>query len=154
MHIIVKCTVFIAVCIALSMLQGCVTGALSGSTIGPDGESDSYKYKTVAIVPPFGKLAEQANQYSYICKPDGTWEIVSGQQNAGIDASGQIEALRVSVVALQQIVTDLAPMLKLLASGGIDISGLFGGASIDTDAIEALQGLVEAWKAQQAATIQ
>jgi hypothetical protein len=151
MHRIITAVILLTMALVLS---GCVTGHLSGETIGQDGSSDSYKYRTVAVVPPFGKLAEQANQYSYICKPDGTWEIISGQQNAGIDASGQIEALQSVTTALQQIVTDLAPMLKLLASGGIDISGLFGGAEISTDAIEALEKLVEAWKEKEAATPQ
>ena len=73
-------------------------------------DNTGLRYYQTNITPPFGKQAESAGQMSATVLEDGTWELVIGRTDKGIDNTAQAEQLG----KLSELATVL---LRLYASG-------------------------------------
>lgn len=94
--------------VALSILTGCAYQTSQWSETG-DGK---LEYRQTNITPPFGRQAESAGQMSATVLDDGTWEIVIGRTDRGVDNAAQAE--------IAGKAADLLLMLgRLSAAGGM-----------------------------------
>ncbi len=76
-----------------------------------DLDGGGVEYYQTNITPPFGRQAESAGQMTATVLDDGTWEIVIGRTDKGVDNTAQAE--------IAGKAADLLLMLgKLSAAGG------------------------------------
>ena len=93
---------------ALLLLAGCAYQ----TSRWRDTPGGGVEYYQTNITPPFGRQAESAGQMSATVLDDGTWEIVIGRTDKGVDNAAQAE--------IAGKAADLLLMLgRLSAAGGM-----------------------------------
>ena len=100
--------VLLCAAVALSILTGCAYQ----TSRWRDTPGGGVEYHQTNITPPFGRQAESAGQMSATVLDDGTWEIVIGRTDVGVDNAAQAE--------IAGKAADLLLMLgRLSAAGGM-----------------------------------
>ena len=74
----------------LAMLLG---GCAYQTSRWRDMPGGGVEYYQTNITPPFGRQAESAGQMSATVLDDGTWELVIGRTDKGVDNAAQAEVL-------------------------------------------------------------
>jgi hypothetical protein len=100
----------------LALLAIVTAVALSGcayqKSLWSETETGRIQYHQTNVTPPFGRQAESAGQMSATILEDGTWELVIGRTDVGVDNTVQAEMA-------QQVGELLLLLGKVYTAGGM-----------------------------------
>lgn len=127
--------------LALSLCAGCVTSTTRERSTDADGTYD-FLYRATSAAAPFGKISETVHQMAYQgAGPDGG-SLLVGQDSAGIDNTGQIEAIRAAGEITGQVVAALIQGGLIGGAPSIGGGGDAGALGAITSRITALEQIV------------